>query len=457
MEDIFENYLTENIPPDLLAAYKRSEYHISNRPERSQHYQTEHGELAKIGNDDRRLAKWDYGKSTYKVITPEEAKQMVKNDRESVENLRLLYHGTLLEYEVRSNNSIYAIYGPGGTDDPVTITNPDGTSREYPNLRFIPFNKMLYIADKIYVTDEYEHPVSDEKKTDREAKNKRVKIDYSPRGKGEEGYEDHDASANWKAGKHYDEPSVADTGKHESPSSDVRKAFKDYSDTRKALKRLDREKADLDADDYDYQKERLTKRLKDQKDAYDQLVNENSRKYDHVLKRASEESAKLNQKLRTYIDEVTIALNTSHKAKRKAEEIQAKLPSYNKYTEQTLITQLPDIINRLEELQNKLNNARDGLEDDMNGFEFDIEDQHASPEELNNQLDAILNQYEVSSEAQIKEYLNKLKQALDEMNKADAKVAELRPHETARKAAKRNAEAKLDPSLADIIDFVEFA
>ena len=62
--------------------------------------------------------------------------------------------------------------------------------------------------------------------------------------------------------------------------------FKDYSDTRKALKRLEREKADLDDDDYEYQKERLTKRLKDQKAAYDKLVNEKSREYDHTLKRA---------------------------------------------------------------------------------------------------------------------------------------------------------------------------
>lgn len=121
---------------------------------------------------------------------------MVKRDRESVINLRLLYRGTLVEFEVRSNNSIYAIYGPGGTDQPVTITNPDGSSREYPNLRFVPFNKMLDIADKIYVTDEYEHPISDEKSASRLEKNKEIKIDYSPRGKGDEGYAEHDANAN---------------------------------------------------------------------------------------------------------------------------------------------------------------------------------------------------------------------------------------------------------------------
>lgn len=32
----------------------------------------------------------------------------------------------------------------------------------------------------------------------------------------------------------------------------------------------------------------------------------------------------------------------------------------------------------------------------------------------------------------------------------------LRPNSTAKKAAKRNAEASLDPSLTDILDFVDF-
>ena len=52
------------------------------------------------------------------------------------------------------------------------------------------------------------------------------------------------------------------------------------------MKRLERQKADLDDDEYEYQKERLTKRLKDQKAVYDKLVNDKSREYDHTLKRA---------------------------------------------------------------------------------------------------------------------------------------------------------------------------
>lgn len=233
--------------------------------------------------------------------------------------------------------------------------------------------------------------------------------------------------------------------------------FKDYSDTRKALKRLEREKADLDDDDYEYQKERLTKRLKDQKAAYDKLVNEKSREYDHTLKRAWEESSKVNQKIRSYIHDVTDALNRSYNAKRKAEEIEAALPNRNKRAEKSLEDRLPDIIDRLEQMQRELKNAQQGLEDDMNGFEIDAQDQHADPEALNKELDDLLNQYESSSEENIKTYLRDVKQYLDQMNQADAKVDELRPHETARKAAKRNAEAKLDLGLADIIDFVEFA
>ena len=121
---------------------------------------------------------------------------MVKRDKESVVNLRVLYHGTLVEFEVRRNDRIYPIYGPGGSDDPVTITNPDGSSREYPNLRYLPFNKMLDIADKIYVTDEYDHPISAEKAASREEKKKEIKVDYNPRSKGDIGYDEHNAIAN---------------------------------------------------------------------------------------------------------------------------------------------------------------------------------------------------------------------------------------------------------------------
>ena len=56
MEDIFENYLTENIPPDLLAAYKDSEYHQSDREDKVQHFKTNHRELASAPSG-RRFAK----------------------------------------------------------------------------------------------------------------------------------------------------------------------------------------------------------------------------------------------------------------------------------------------------------------------------------------------------------------------------------------------------------------
>lgn len=56
MEDIFENYLTENIPPDLLAAYKHSNYYQSDRDDKVQHFKTDHRELA-IARESRRFAK----------------------------------------------------------------------------------------------------------------------------------------------------------------------------------------------------------------------------------------------------------------------------------------------------------------------------------------------------------------------------------------------------------------
>lgn len=107
-------------------------------------------------------------------------------------------------------------------------------------------------------------------------------------------------------------------------------------------------------------------------------------------------------------------------------------------------------------MQRDLENKQKGLEDDMNGFEVDVQEQHADPEALNKELENLINKYEEWSEHNIKAYLEEVQKYIDQMNKADAEVARLRPHETARKAAKRNAEAKLDPGLADIIDFVEF-
>lgn len=98
-------------------------------------------------------------------------------------------------------------------------------------------------------------------------------------------------------------------------------------------------------------------------------------------------------------------MNRSYEAKRKAEQIEAALPSRNKYAENSLAFKLPRIIDELEQMQRDLENKQKGLEDDMNGFEIDVQDQHADPETLNNELDDLLNTYENVSEENIKAYL----------------------------------------------------
>ena len=90
--------------------------------------QTYHGELS---NPTRRAVRYDYGKANYDEISAEEAIRLVKQDKHNIQKLRIIYRlddaSSLVEYEVRDNGSVYAIYGSA---DPVTI---DG--KNYKNIR----------------------------------------------------------------------------------------------------------------------------------------------------------------------------------------------------------------------------------------------------------------------------------------------------------------------------------
>lgn len=64
--------------------------------------------------------------------------------------------------------------------------------------------------------------------------------------------------------------------------------------------------------------------------------------------------------------------------------------------------------------------------------------------------------YEIANQKLIKQVIRRLSDLNKQLKDAQAEIMRLRPNTTAKKAAKKNAEASLDSSLSDILDFVDF-
>lgn len=62
----------------------------------------------------------------------------------------------MIEYEVRDNGSVYCIYG---NRDHEFIAD-DG--KRYKNIAFAPFKKVIEVADKIYLTNEYDYLIQND-------------------------------------------------------------------------------------------------------------------------------------------------------------------------------------------------------------------------------------------------------------------------------------------------------
>ena len=159
-------YLNENIPPDLAKAYsysKAAERGIQNHPDSA------HIQIARspIGKNNRTQFKYDYANSTYTPITSEEAKELVKQDRNNLENLRIIIDGKLIEYEIRSGGRLYQTYYITDLDtsrlaEPLLDKEHNPTSDSRYAVRLSDVNNLLDIADKIYLTDEYDHLITSE-------------------------------------------------------------------------------------------------------------------------------------------------------------------------------------------------------------------------------------------------------------------------------------------------------
>lgn len=64
--------------------------------------------------------------------------------------------------------------------------------------------------------------------------------------------------------------------------------------------------------------------------------------------------------------------------------------------------------------------------------------------------------YEIANQTHIKKVITRLSDLNKQLKDAQAEIERLRPNTTAKKAAKKNAEASLDSSLTNILDFVDF-
>lgn len=167
-----EKILDENIPLDLVRAYQNStmaDRGIINNPS-SQHW---HIGSASI----RKGSRYDYARSNYEEISKEEAKEIIKNNRNDIQNLRFIIDGQVVEYEIRSGNRLYQTYWmfiPQTLLDEKGLTildkngNPTNDSRYA--IRYGDLNTIIELADKIYKTDEYEHLITPETKTGKKVK-----------------------------------------------------------------------------------------------------------------------------------------------------------------------------------------------------------------------------------------------------------------------------------------------
>ena len=87
-------------------------------------------------------------KPNIKLFLQKKLLEWLKNNKEEIQNLRIIFEGNLVEYEVRDNGSIYAIYR---SLEPITLEGID-----YKNVGYAPWKRVIQAAEKIYWTDEYD-------------------------------------------------------------------------------------------------------------------------------------------------------------------------------------------------------------------------------------------------------------------------------------------------------------
>lgn len=191
--ELFEELLDENIPPDLAKAYKTgTSYYV--RDIKNAH----DNDAAFYGSDTRRWANYEYSAASYEVLTPEEALEFVglsatrqgdtvKVNRrykgeewnKRVRQLRILMDGGVYAFDpyyVPGQDSqqrpMGAIMSP--RSDPLDLNSMKSDDLKKPNHLY----RAILQADKIYKTDEFDHPLPAEFKDQRQAKGRIIRTSH---------------------------------------------------------------------------------------------------------------------------------------------------------------------------------------------------------------------------------------------------------------------------------------
>ena len=178
-------FLKEKLPLDLAKAYNRSSRYAA----RTTPY----------------LYKFDYENANYEEITPERAIQLRKLGR--IQDLRFIIDSHLVMYD-EYGKCIESTEVSQWTKDSKAYTTRTGNV--ITDTRYMPFNYVCKIADKIYVTDEFDTKIDPKKATRRETTS-----DYMFQGGSDEN--------NYWGNRHYgSEPRATgafDTGRHKDSYS----------------------------------------------------------------------------------------------------------------------------------------------------------------------------------------------------------------------------------------------
>ena len=243
--------LLENIPQDLLKAYK-STYDQHSTVGNAAYPHLFHSELDNVsdrGTRGRRFANFDYGKASYEPISSDEAIQYLSLEErpdgtykctnkntfgDHIKNLRILVPGSggdsnLVEFELKPNGSIYYTYWafiPWNILDREHFSfrgkNGQTNDTKFANT-YTDIANILSVANKIYKTDEYDHLIHPNDKA-----TTRV-ISQSPTPKGSEIYDAHYPDNNIKTGKYVISTDILDTGDHRDPIQRIRSRINNHT------------------------------------------------------------------------------------------------------------------------------------------------------------------------------------------------------------------------------------
>lgn len=500
--------LLENIPQDLLAAYQRATAYDSQR-----NPQSLHTELNLNPNINRKTIRYDYGKASYEEISAEQAINLIKQDKSNASKLRIIFDGKLVEYELRDNGNIYAIYGD--VDHRVTIND-----KSYRNIRYAPWRAVLQNADKIYVTDEYDKLITADMIT---ARSNEIDAIGSMDTKNPEYQRHAPADSSFKKNLRFNQ-SNPDTGKHIDTSSneysdkyeknyintdqlvrhydsehvatqsssltklfnnsnyelstminnyfknynklkyDKQVAYINYNAARKAYKKILRDKDDYTESEF----ASLEQKFKNKKDQYlaeyNKIAKEFANERTRVISTASKDGLIANNKISDYAADVQRLAGKLHEIERKIEDELRKAVNTEDsgrmldYESRRHLSQIKTYSEELEKAQEELKRKKAALlASEKELVNADIANLEVAIQDYLAEIAAAQEMLEQGQKARIAQISQRVAQLEREYQDANNELETIKPIWAARQHqnAERN-QGKLDPRLINLIDFVDY-